>query len=96
MNCKEGDLAMIVKAPEQSAIPWLGKTLTCVKWKGAMCGQLNPYKDYWLTDLPNPTGSRSPVHVSDSILIPIRPSDEQDEMLQTTGKPTNRKEKVIA
>ena len=91
MNCKQGDIAIVFKAPPDH-MQYQDKIVTCVEWFGmhpldyfGVC----PFKDYWLVDC----GPR--VLISDSILRPLRDSDKQDEMLCITGLPkAKEKEKV--
>jgi len=76
MNCKEGDLAIIVNSQAGNE----GKIVQCIKYIGT-------YKDYygndrWKINTPilNSIGKLS-YTVRDSQLRPIRDSDKEDEML---------------
>jgi hypothetical protein len=93
MNCKQGDVAIIVSA-SQGRAEYIGKILTCIRFVGiGRYAATSRFNDFWATDLPQPFGVN--VHVSDSILRPLRDSDKQDEMLRITGLPkTKEKEKV--
>jgi len=67
MNCKEGDLAIIVKSNEG----WNGIIVECVR----ICEY-----DTWEIK-PKITNGKLFNMCLDSILLPIRDSDKQDEML---------------
>jgi len=94
MNCKQGDLAIIVKS-------WAGnqgKFVTCVRLdayrSGRECidqyGVVSPPEPVWETDrnLPAWDGSLDN-YIADSQLRPIRPQsdDATDEMVLIAGKP---------
>lgn len=46
MNCKEGDLAIVVKSHAGNE----GKIVTCLKWVGRGTGLTGDYTDVWLVD----------------------------------------------
>lgn len=79
MNCKPGDLAVLVRAimdPSQ-----LGKIVTIVQWDSEMGG--------WTVEPPIVTDGRPWRAVNDISLRPIRnPGDDAtDEMVLIAGKP---------
>lgn len=88
MNCKPGDLAIVVKS-------WAGnegKVVTCIRLatfaelqKTEMDPSLGPL---WLVDkLLNGTFGEPEPYVFDCQLKPIRPNDGEDEMIRIAGKP---------
>lgn len=74
MNCKPGDLALIVRSTAGNE----GKVVTCLRFVGDVRGFQSA--DYWLIDrmLNTRLGGEVP-YVSDSFLRPIRPGDISDE-----------------
>ena len=88
MNCKQGDLAVIVFSKYGNE----GKLLTCLRlasaeecadesfwnWKGPV----------WVTDAVIQCNDRTTTHLyPDSRLTPLRYSDGEDEMLRIAGVP---------
>lgn len=88
MNCKQGDLAIIVKSRAGNE----GKIVTCLRYATKaekrehlfVNKQMGPV---WVIDreLPNVYGSSHLVY--DSTLRPIRDQDGEDEMIRIAGKP---------
>lgn len=76
MNCKPGDLAVVVRAKQDPA--WIGRILTIVEWSDLVGG--------WVTR-PMPEGYQA---VADYCLRPIRdPGDDAvDETLLRQPAPT--------
>ena len=89
MNCKQGDLAIIVKIKNGSpdgAEKHLGKIVKCIE---------SYYDDnflIWETDPVLLDTDGDELDFEDDELKPIRDTDKEDEMLRITGKP----EKVTA
>ncbi len=76
MNCKPGDLAVIIRAEPGDG--WLGRIVTVLHlYEGP---SLSPA---WVCDQV-PPGFRA---IKDSALRPIRDNDGEDEMLRIAGKP---------
>jgi hypothetical protein len=87
MNCKKGDLAIIVGGSTGYNI---GKIVTCLRFIGWYSLDV---EDAWEVDIPLGWTDGVSRHVSrDCYMRPIRPSEEPDEMLRIVGLP----EKVIA
>lgn len=90
MNCKQGDLAVVVRAVNRKNI---GKLCRCLKLiHGKLFidpdGVARPY-DTWETDAKFHCWDGSNTrYVQDEKLKPIRDSDGEDEMLRITGKPS--------
>lgn len=83
MNCKQGDLAVIVSSISGHE----GKIVRCVKF--VMFNLRNRgLTDCWITEpmLPNREGAKVPC--MDSQLRPIRDNDGEDETLQWAPVPT--------
>lgn len=82
MNCKQGDLAIIVKSYAGNE----GKIVRCLRYVGKVEGWIG--RDRWETDtqIIGEFGSVTNT-VNDSYLRPIRDSDKEDEMLRIVGKP---------
>jgi hypothetical protein len=81
MNCKQGDLAIIVEGLQA------GNIVRCVsRYDGPWAGV--PYAPGWIVDrhLINRCG-RFQNAVGDCALRPIRDNDGEDEMLRIAGKP---------
>jgi len=83
MNCKPGDLAMIRAFDDQGPLAYGGRFVTCIKFVGRRIGI--PFDDWWLVD--RQLGPDHDGYVCDLVLIPIRPSEGQDETLTWAGKP---------
>jgi hypothetical protein len=76
MNCKPGDLAVIVRAYRFPEL--VGRIVTCVR--------LTPHPSklpVWETAEPLPESN----WIHDDQLRPIRDNDGEDEMLRIVGKP---------
>lgn len=87
MNCKQGDLAVIVR----SAAGNEGKIVRCVRFIGYVPGFIG--EDRWEIDLDLPTMLGGTCrHVMDGWMRPIRGGEGADETLSWAGKP----EKVAA
>lgn len=94
MNCKQGDLAIIVRAynPEN-----LGKIVTCIRliqprnWREPN-GSISE-EPTWEIDIPlrGFSGNASPL-ICDFQLRPIRDNDGKDEMLHIAGLPNKHPE----
>jgi hypothetical protein len=93
MNCKQGDLAVVVRAKRKEN---LGKILRCVrlhtdKWRDADGRQWSdgPHEaPRWVVDKPVPnTCGVNIFTVPDAVLRPIRPNEGEDETFQWAGKP---------
>ena len=88
MNCKQGDLAIIVRSNSGHE----GKILRCVKflpqhhWRSPDLSTF--FEDGWETDTHLKSWAGD-VHCNypDSQLRPIRDQDGEDEMLRIAGKP---------
>lgn len=80
MNCKPGDLAVIVR----SAAGNEGRIVQCLDFVGVGDGY---YDDSWLIDREI-AGTFEPLRfISDSKLRPLRDNDGEDETLTWAGKP---------
>ena len=95
MNRKQGDLAVIVRAVDQS---FIGRFVTCLEFVPAVegvgpTGLVSTLYGAWLVDLPPPkwaeryTNNRN-VYALDSSLRPLRDTDGDDETLTWAGKPS--------
>lgn len=90
MNCKPGDLAVVVRAPNGAEIR-VGSIVRVVEFDG-WCFFIDTgawAQDVWRVEF---NGSEfSPLGfewgIPDSDLRPIRPNDGEDETLQWAGKP---------
>jgi len=82
MNCKPGDLAIIVRGPLPE---WIGVQVTCVEYEGdalisgfsrkRVCGCHRA----WRVDCPHPPYPiDGEILISDDILMPIRPEPEPE------------------
>ena len=78
MNCKQGDLAVIVRGAAFQ--PYIGHVVQCVTLRCA-----DPA--LWAIDRSLDGDSRAWIMVPDSCLRPLRDSDEDDEMLRLVGLP---------
>ena len=76
LNCKIGDLAVIVKTSYPAEVRYIGKIVRCVE-PIFSCG--------WIVE-PDIAGYFG---VHDDNLRPIRDSDGEDEMLRLAGKPVD-------
>ena len=75
MNCKQGDLAVIVKViPGIGAEQYIGKIIRCERLFSPLA--------WWL---PDDFGCH--LAVLDAHLRPIRDNDGEDEMVRIAGKP---------
>ena len=95
MNCKQGDMAIIVRGPAQE---YIGVTVRCLEFVGSPCGLTardgrtihtnNPETvDFWRVDgwfkYYNPDGENFEMDiVSDAYLMPITPPAQEDETTQ--------------
>ena len=93
MNCKQGDLAIIVRS-------WAGnegKIVRCVKFIPLVVW-INPdgsadREPGWIADVTTINCAGMPGNkFMDSQLRPIRDQDGEDEMLRIAGKPTEKRE----
>ena len=88
MNCKQGDLAIIVRTAGSGVT--LGMVVTCVKLIGAakFVGYTCLFET-WLIDPPLPSIKDGILtcYCPDAWLKPIRDQDGEDEMLRIAGKP---------
>ena len=81
MNCKPGDLAVIVRSIAGNE----GRIVRCLEFVGP--GDDQKLCDCWLLDQQIP-GTLRPIRViSDSKLRPIRDNNGEDETLTWAGKP---------
>jgi hypothetical protein len=84
MNCKKGDLAIVVSRTTNA-----GKIGRCVRrYDGPWAYGVGPG---WILEGPvlhEPSGRRKRINaVADEWLRPIRDNDGEDEMLRIAGKP---------
>ena len=91
MNCKPGDLAVVVRSYAGQE----GKIVTCVRYIGPVefdNGAAHP--DCWRVDPPlyRAKDRCKADIVADSCLRPIRDTDGEDEVLRLVGKPQPNKE----
>lgn len=84
MNCKQGDMAIIIRSYWGNE----GKIVTCLKFIGRMDGYPGVH---WKVDTLLPCEGSTTPFINDSFLCPIRPSNDEDEMLKITGLPVDRK-----
>lgn len=82
MNCKPGDLAVVVRSTAGNE----GKLLQCIRYLGCVDGFIG--NDYWEVDRRVPTlcGFHEP-YMRDSYLRPIRPGDISDEEVRDLYAP---------
>ena len=82
MNCKQGDLAIIVRSMAGNE----GKIVRCLRFVGYVEGFVG--NDRWEIDTKIISFKRV-LHntTQDSWMRPIRPTDGEDEMLRIAGKP---------
>lgn len=86
MNCKPGDLAVIVNAQVLSNI---GKILTVTRYERNVLMKDGSRMDGWRFEgpyLPGLFGGRANI-VEDDALRPIRDNDGEDEILRIAGYP---------
>lgn len=86
MNCKPGDLAVIVSISNPADRPHLGKIVTCIRHR------MDEYGGGWVTS-PELTILKGPCRGfsliwHDDDLRPIRDQDGEDETLAWAGKPS--------
>ena len=79
MNCKRGDLAIIIGGVFQK---FLGRIITVTKISDS-------FSDCWNTDPPLYHDGFI-VSMADEHLKPLRPGNEEDEMLRIAGKPISK------
>jgi hypothetical protein len=89
MNCKQGDIAEIVKLPyancDTPRIDLIGTRIICTEYI-YMLGQ-----DAWVAERVI-AGCK---WVSDALLKPINPEGEQDEMLRIAGLPQQKEKEHV-
>jgi hypothetical protein len=89
MNCKQGDLAVVVRSASgnEGRIVRCIRTMGVVEWKGP--GNVIKGRGVaWLIDPPLPAWhGRLDRLALDACLRPIRDQDGEDEMLRIVGKP---------
>jgi hypothetical protein len=85
MNCKPGDLALIVRCEIDDDV--IGLVVRCESYEGRARINDVQYLDAWIVDYQGKRPPRDGFGCSDSWLRPIRDSDGEDEMLRIAGKP---------
>lgn len=82
MNCKQGDLAVIVRSLAGNE----GKVVQCLR---PVLNELHAFPGpRWLIDRAIPHSTQgATLTVADCALRPLRDSDGEDEMLQLVGRP---------
>lgn len=89
MNCKQGDMAVIVRSRAGNE----GKVLTCLRLATRQQVIAEGFLDWvgrpvWVTDATLACRSGKPTSLyPDDRLRPLRDSDGQDEMLRLVGLP---------
>lgn len=85
MNCKQGDLAIIVESMAGNE----GKIVRCVEFFGTATYRIRrEVPNNWLIEPKIPgLGGEMCRMVDDASLRPIRDQDGEDEMLRIAGKP---------
>lgn len=81
MNCKKGDLAIVIKARNPKLKYMIGAVVQCVEY-------FKDHKDFgsvWLLDVKSKEGLN--LYCQDDFLRPLRDSGGEDEMLRIAGKP---------
>lgn len=86
MNCKQGDLAVVVGIPTGKVSREIGKIVKCKSltksWAGVDC---------WILEDPIPAPYLGPrimlLAVADQDLRPLRGDPGEDEILRIAGKP---------
>lgn len=82
MNCKQGDLAIVVRSKAGHE----GKIFRCVSYVGKARGFFGD--DYWEIDaIVLSIDGKPNSFFRDSWMRPIRDNDGEDEMLRIVGKP---------
>jgi hypothetical protein len=87
MNCKKGDLAVIVVSRAGNE----GRIVRCVSYVGHLAGWIGD--DRWLVDADRPLQSmygRPHFHARDCDLRPIRPGDISDEEVRDLYAPKQK------
>ena len=86
LNCKHGDLAVMVGGQGPANNPNRGKFVTVGKFLGFVEGWQG--SDRWEVDA-DMIGTRGTIHrhAQDCYLRPIRNSNGEDEMLRLVGRP---------
>lgn len=92
MNCKQGDLALVVR--DGISIK-AGAIVTCIEFVGhATSRDCRVFNDVWAVEYRG--SERSPsgrwFGLPDSHLRPLRDSDGEDEMLRIAGLPNKQPE----
>lgn len=84
LNCKQGDLAVIVRSFAGNH----GRIVRCVEYIGVLGWRYDGYVPTWRIDreLVTEGGTRS-AEIPDWQLRPIRDNDGEDEILRLVGKP---------
>ncbi len=89
MNCKQGDLAIVVRSEAGNQ----GCILTCIRLASTQEKQRLDYQtthEMWVTDrLLKSTRGPPDALMFDEYLRPLRGDDGEDEMLCLTGKPAD-------
>ena len=99
MNCKRGDVAVIVK----SAAGNEGKVVTCLEFVGSdVPGCKVHANDFWRIDTPircmdslGRPGTEFVPYARDYCLRPLRSSDKVDEMIIIAGLPKHIKKENV-
>lgn len=96
MNCKQGDLAVIVK----SAAGNEGKIVTCVRLLGSMQwrhpdGRMHSCSTWEIDGVIKGWSWQMSNTIADDQLRPIRDNDGEDEMLRIAGLPNKQPEVVL-
>lgn len=97
LNCNVGDMALVVRGPEQ----WLGKIVTCQHYHGDMSILPVQHNQHmWKIDVELPYNY---AHIGRTVMLqfcpdeylkPLKWSDDTDEMLLIAGKAGVEAEKV--
>jgi hypothetical protein len=84
MNCKPGDLAVLVRSMSGNE----GRIVRCVRYLGVIPYVVGPDAASWEIDPPIPSLQGGTTDTApDDWLRPIRDNDGDDETLQWAGKP---------
>ena len=88
MNCKQGDLAIVVRSYAGNE----GKIVRCLRFVGSVPGYYLDH-DHWLVDtvITSNLGYKDP-YFPDKILRPIRDQPGEDEILRIAGRPVDQRE----
>lgn len=81
MNCKPGDLAIVVSGSPAENV---GRVITCLRWVRLFDIDFWYYEGALVFE-----GERCPL-VADDCLRPLRPDEGTDEMLRIAGLPAPR------